>query len=339
MDTSLKKVEQRKLGSQGLVASAQGLGTMGMTAFYQNDDVTEEEKISAIGKALELGINFFDTAFIYQNFNTGETNEALLGKAIKKFGRENFVIATKTGIEITSNGFFPNGKPEFIRSQLEESLRRLDIEFVDLYYLHRIDPNTPIEETMKCLVELKEEGKIKHVGLSECTPEELERAHKVLPITAIQMEWSLQTRDIENTLLPVARKLGVGIVAYSPLGRGFLSRTFKSRDDIKDWRATLPRFGQENFGENELAALRLEEYSTKKGYTAAQMALAWLHNQGEDVFPIPGTKSSKRIEENSRAVLIKLTKEEIAEIEAIVPEAKGLRYDEDLMKATYQGRL
>jgi len=185
------KVEKRKVGSQGLVASAQGLGTMGMTAFYFADDVSEGEKIDTIGRALDLGINFIDTAFIYQNFNTGETNEALVGKALKKYGRENFVVATKTGIDHTSEGFKASGKPEVIRKQLEESLKRLNIDCIDLYYLHRIDPTTPIEETMKFLLELKEEGKIKHVGLSECTPDELERAHKVFPISAIQMEWSL----------------------------------------------------------------------------------------------------------------------------------------------------
>ena len=286
MDSSnSSNVPQRKIGSQGLIASAQGLGTMGMTAFYYNDDVTEEEKIDAIGKALEVGITFLDTAFIYQNMKTGEKNETLVGKALKKFGRENFIVATKTGIEITLNGFLPNGSPELIRSQIQDSLTRLDIDCIDLYYLHRIDPNTPIEESMKCLLELREEGKLKYVGLSECTPEELRRAHKVFPITAIQMEWSLQTRNIEETLLPVARSLGVAIVAYSPLGRGFLSRTFKKQSDIKDWRAHIPRFNQENFDENDLAALRLEEYASKKGYSAAQIALAWLHNQ--DILSLP----------------------------------------------------
>ena len=341
MNGSEAKVEQRKVGSQGLVASAQGLGTMGMTAFYANDYITEEEKINAIGKGLEMGINFLDSAFIYQNFQTGETNEALVGKALKKFGRENFVVATKTGIEITSTGFYPNGKPEFIRSQIEESLRRLDIGCIDLYYLHRIDPTFPIEESMKCLLELKNEGKLKYVGLSECTPDELERAHKIFPISAIQMEWSLQTRDIETTLVPVVRRLGIAIVAYSPLGRGFLSRTFTKREEIKqgDFRRVTPRFSEENFDENALSAQRLEEFAQNKGYTAAQIALAWLHNQGADVFPIPGTKTSKRIEENSKATSIILTTEEMKEIESLVPAGKGLRYEENLLKSTYQGRL
>lgn len=337
--TRIEKVPKRKIGNQGLVASIQGLGTMGMTAFYKADDVTEEEKIKTIGKALEMGINLLDTAWVYQNFQTGEKNEELVGKALKKYGRKNFVVATKFGFEVTAEGFKANGKPDLIRSQCEESLKRLGISCIDLYYQHRMDPNTPIEETMKCLLELKNEGKIKYVGLSECTPEELERAHKVMPISAIQMEWSLQTRDIEKTLVPVARKLGVAIVAYSPLGRGLLSRTFTKKEEIQDWRGSLPRFNDENFNQNVSTVEKLEEYAKKKGYTAGQLALAWLHNQGDDVFPIPGTKSQKRIEENAKAALIKLTPEEMKEIEAIVPEAQGGRYDEQFMQMCYGGRM
>ena len=340
MNTS--KVEQRKVGSQGLIASAQGLGTMGMTAFYACDSISEDEKINAIGKGLEVGINFLDTAYLYQNFQTGETNEALVGKALKKFGRENFVVATKCGIQIGPNGMSICGKPKLVRSQCEESLKRLDINCIDLYYLHRIDPTVPIEETMECLLQLKNEGKIKHVGLSECTPDELERAHKIFPISAIQMEWSLQTRGIEKSLVPMARKLGVAIVAYSPLGRGFLSRTFTKREEILegDWRKKgTPRFSEENFDENALAAERLHEFAQKRGYTAAQIALAWLHNQGVDVFPIPGTKTSKRIEENSKAASIVLNKEDMNEIESLVPEAKGLRYEEHFMKNNFEARI
>lgn len=334
-----EQVPKRKVGSQGLFASIQGLGTMGMTAFYKADDVSEEEKIKTIGKALEVGINFLDTAWVYQNFQTNESNEVLIGKALKKYGRKNFVIATKFGFEVTAEGLKVNGKPELVRKQCEESLKKLEIDFIDLYYMHRMDPTTPIEETMQCLLDLKNEGKIKYVGLSECTPEELERAHKVMPITAIQMEWSLQTRDIEKTLVPVARKLGVAIVAYSPLGRGFLSRTFTKKEEVQDWRSSLPRFNNENFEENISAAKKLEDYAKKKGFTAAQLALAWLHNQGEDVFPIPGTKSQKRIEENAKAALIKLKPQEMKEIEEIVPEAKGGRYDEQLMHMCYVERM
>lgn len=343
MDSSTinKIVKQIALGSQGLIVSAQGLGTMGMTAFYSNDDVSEEDKINVIGKALEQGINFLDTAHIYINFTTGESNEVLVGKALKKFGREKFVVATKFGIEFNEKGLSTSGKPEFIRKQIAESLKKLDIEYIDLYYMHRMDPNTPIEETMQCLLELKNEGKIKYVGLSECTPEELERAHKIFPISAIQMEYSLHNRNIEGNIIPTARKLGVGIVAYSPLGRGILSRTFTDSTSLNDndWRKQLPRFQKENMEENTIAALRLEEYGKSKGLTAAQLSLAWLHNKSNDIIPIPGTKSSKRIEENAFAASVVLTKEEIAYIEALIPEAKGQRYDENSMKRSYELRL
>jgi aryl-alcohol dehydrogenase-like predicted oxidoreductase len=204
-----------------------------------------------------------------------------------------------------------------------------------------MDPNTPIEETMKCLLELKKEGKIKYVGLSECTQEELERAHKIMPVSAIEMEWSLQTRDIEKSLLPVAGKLEVAIVCYFPLGRGFLSRTFTKKEDIKegDYRSNQPRFNDENIKENLSAAEKLEECAKSKGYTKAQIALAWVHNQGDDVFPIPGTRTQKRIEENAKAALIKLAPEEIKEIKAIVPEPQGARYGEKQMAHTYSGRI
>ena len=266
-------MEQRKLGTQGLVVSAQGFGAMGMTAFYKaNDQNSEEENLATIGKALEVGINFFDTAWIYQNFETGETNEALLGKAIKKYGRDKFVVATKFGIVPGPSGLGFDGSPATVRKQLTESLERLGIDCIDLYYMHRMDPKTPIEETMKCLLELKNEGKIKYVGLSECTASELERAHAVFPVSAIQMEWSLQTRDLEETVVPTARKLGVGIVAYSPLGRGFLSRTFTKKEELHpgDWRNTQPRFGGDNFDKNVEAAAKLEAIAVRKGVTAAQ---------------------------------------------------------------------
>lgn len=270
-------VEKRKLGQQGLVVSAQGLGAMGMTAFYKaNDPNTEEDNLATIGKALECGINFIDTAWIYQNFETGETNEALIGKAIKKYGRDKFVIATKFGIVPSAAGLGSAGSPEAVRKQIAESLQRLDTDYIDLYYMHRMDPKTPIEETMKCLLELKNEGKIKYVGLSECTPSELERAHAVFPISAIQMEWSLQTRDLEEAVVPTARKLGVGIVAYSPLGRGFLSRTFTKKEELhpNDWRNTQPRFDGENFEKNAEAAANLEKIAARKGVTPAQVSAA-----------------------------------------------------------------
>ncbi|OQR82072.1 hypothetical protein ACHHYP_16386, partial [Achlya hypogyna] len=222
-------MEQRVLGRQGLRVSAIGLGAMGMTAFYGDFDreAAEETNLATIGKALELGINFIDTAWIYQSFGMdgkpNVTNEALVGKALKRFGRNKFVLATKFGFGFDANGQrFISGKPAFIREQLAESLQRLDTDYIDLYYMHRMDPSTPIEETVACLKELVQEGKIKYIGLSECTASELRRAHAVHPISAIQMEWSLNSRDIEASVVPAARELGVGIVAYSPLGRGLL---------------------------------------------------------------------------------------------------------------------
>ena len=222
------------------------LCSMGMTAFYSksgppmSDEEWETHCMDTIGKALDMGVNLFDTAWIYQDFKTGATNEALLGKAIKKFGRDKFIICTKFGITLTLGS---SGKPELIREQLADSLQRLDTDYVDLYYMHRMDPSTPIEETMQTLKELKDEGKIKYVGLSECSSSEMRRAHAVMPLSAIQMEWSLQTRDLEAQIVPTARELGIGIVSYSPLNRGFLSQTFTKLEDLpaEDWRRGNPR--------------------------------------------------------------------------------------------------
>ena len=337
-------IPQRPLGSQGLVVSCQGLGCMGMTAFYGSFNRAEQEgeNLATIGRALELGINFFDTAWIYQSFGKGGgenvTNESLLGKAIKMYGRDKFIIATKFGILPTATGGMDfNSSPETIRRQLAESLERLGVDYIDLYYQHRVDPKTPIEETVACLKELINEGKIKYIGLSECTPSELRRAHAVHPITAIQMEWSLQTRDIEESVVPTARELGVGIVPYSPLGRGFLTGAIRSAADIDegDYRRTAPRFAGENLEKNlptEFFAI-----AERKGCTPAQLALAWVHYQGNDVFPIPGTKSVKRLEENVQAALISLTAEEVTEIENSIPEIVGPRYAS--MAATFNSRV
>ncbi len=330
-----KKLEQRPLGNQGLIVSAQGLGAMGMTAFYKCDGTTEEEKLRLFGKCLEIGINFIDTAFLYHNFTTGEINEELIGKALKIYGRNKFIIATKTGIVVKDGKIMTSSEPEVIKSQLAESLRRLDTDYIDLYYLHRIDRSIPIEDTMKLLLELKDQGKIKYVGLSECSAEELERAHSVFPVSAIQMEWSLHSRDIEKEIVPMARKLGVGIVAYSPLGRGLLSRTIKNKEDVQDWRANLPRFNGEEFEKNLNICESFEKYAEIKGHSPAQVALAWVHSRGKDVFPIPGTKSMTRLEENSLAASIALTSEECEEIEALVPFAEGERYDKELMKVCH----
>jgi len=340
-------IEQRALGSQGLKVSCQGLGLMGMTSSYfinGEEVLSDEEKINTIGKALELGINFFDTAWAYKNFQTGETNEALLGKALKKYGREKFIVGTKFGLEVKKDGdkivrVF-NGKPEGIRSQLADSLERLETNYVDLYTMHRVDPNTPIEETMKCLLELQKEGKVLYVGLCECTPEELERAHKVMPVTAVQLEWSLNTRDVEKELIPMCRKLGIGIVAYSPLGRGLLTTTITKKDDLSDndWRKTNPRFNDENLQKNLDRTKKLEEFAKKKGFSSAQLALAWVHLRGKDVFPIPGTKSSTRLVENLNALKINLDEKECKEIEELVGESYGNRYCEFMMKHTHDSR-
>ncbi|ETV95868.1 hypothetical protein H310_10907 [Aphanomyces invadans] len=326
-------VPQRPLGSQGLVVSAQGLGCMGMTAFYGNFDraAQEAESLRTISKALELGVNFLDTAWIYQSFGAGGggnfTNEEVVAKAIKQHGREKFVIATKFGILPTANGLTVSGSEAIIRSQLADSLDRLGVDCIDLYYMHRMDPSTPIEDTMRVLKSLVDEGNIKYIGLSECTPSELRRAHAVHPITAIQMEWSLQSRDLEAQVVPTARELGVGIVAYSPLCRGFLTAidTFDKLED-NDWRRTLPRYSGDNLVESKAKVAKFFDLAAAKECTPAQLALAWVHAQGHDVFPIPGTKSSTRIIENAHAVEISLTSEEVASIAAAAESVEGPRY-------------
>ncbi|CAK4214890.1 unnamed protein product [Aphanomyces euteiches] len=330
----MAQVPQRPLGSQGLVCSAQGLGCMGMTAFYGNFDraAQEEESLRTISKALELGINMLDTAWIYQSFGAGGggnfTNEELVGKAIKQHGREKFVIATKFGLVPSAEGFKISGKEDVLRSQLADSLKRLGTDYIDLYYMHRMDPETPIEDTMRVLKSLVEEGKIKYIGLSECTPSELRRAHAIHPATAIQMEWSLQSRDLEAAVVPVARELGVGIVAYSPLCRGFLAAidTFDKLEE-NDWRRTLPRYSSDKLEQSKAKVARFFEIAKEKKCTPAQLALAWVHAQGPDVFPIPGTKSSTRIVENAEAVNIHLTPEDVVAIAAAAESIEGARYD------------
>ncbi len=249
-----------------------------------------------------------------------------MGKAIAIHGRDKFIVATKFGVVPKAGGPTVSGNEETIRSQLADSLSRLGTDYIDLYYQHRMDPSTPIEETMRVLKSLVEAGTIRYIGLSECTPAELRRAHAVHPITAIQMEWNLQTRSIEAEIVPTARELGIGIVPYSPLGRGLLSATITSRDQFAtcDSRYNNPRFSEENFAANVPKA-SFSELAAKKGCTPAQLALAWLHAQGDDVFPIPGTKSSARIVENAQASFIKLSPEDIAEIEAAVPVGQGER--------------
>jgi len=341
---SIKPVPHKPLGSQGLICSQQGIGCMGMTAFYGTFDrlKQEDENQRTIAKALELGINFFDTAWMYQSLgvdgNENVTNEELLGRAIKIHGREKFIIATKFGIKFGPNGMTVDGSEETLRSQLADSLSRLGTDYIDLYYQHRMDPNVPIEDTMRVLKSLVEQGTIRYIGLSECTPSELRRAHAIHPVTAIQMEWSLQTRSIETELLPLARELGVGIVPYSPLARGILSGAITSRSqlDAKDFRLKNERYSDANFEKN-LPKATFTELCSELGVTPAQLALAWVHAQGEDVFPIPGTKSSARIVENAAAVHIKLTPDLIRRIEEAVPVGVGERTPN--MGSSFESRM
>src|SRR5436190_6900645 len=318
-------MQHRNLGS--LEVSAIGLGCMGMSAFYGTTD--EGEAIATIHRALELGCNFLDTAEAYGP----HTNEELVGKAIAGH-RDEFVIATKfaSRVERTEEGEYRrliDGTPENVRRSIEGSLKRLGTDHVDLYYLHRVDPNTPIEETVGAMGELVEEGKVRHIGLSEAAPETLRRGHEEHPITALQTEYSLWTRDVEDEILPTCRELGVGFVAYSPLGRGFLSGRFKSPDELDedDFRRSGPRFQGESLQANLRLVAKVEEIATEKGCTPGQLALAWVLARGEDVVPIPGTKRRQYLEENLGAADIELTEDDLRRIDAELPEPAGDRYD------------
>lgn len=324
-------MNKRTLGKD-LEVSEIGLGCMGMSFAYGAGD--ETESLATIDRALELGVNFLDTADIYGP----HTNEVLVGKALKG-RRDKFVLATKFGIVLdpTNLGIRGiNGKPEYVREAVEASLKRLEIETIDLYYLHRVDPETPIEETVGAMAKLIEEGKIRHIGLSEASAETLRRAAKVHPITALQTEYSLWTRDPEdNDVLAACRELNVGFVPYSPLGRGFLSGEIKRFEDLAedDWRRTNPRFQGENFAKNLKLVEKLKEIANEKNVTASQLALAWVLAQGERIVPIPGTKRRKYIEENAAATEIVLTREDLAALEEAFPKdsASGTRYPEAMM--------
>jgi aryl-alcohol dehydrogenase-like predicted oxidoreductase len=318
-------MQKRTLGSEGLRVSAQGLGCMGMSEFYGSAD--EDEAIATIDRALELGITFLDTADMYGPF----TNEKLVGRAIAD-RRDEVVLATKFGNERAEDGGFLgiNGKPDYVHRACDASLRRLGVDHIDLYYQHRVDKTVPIEETVGAMAELVEQGKVRHLGLSEASPQTIRRAHAVHPITALQTEYSLWTRDPEEAVLPTVRELGIGFVAYSPLGRGFLSGAITKPDDLAedDFRRRNPRFQRENFDKNLELVDRVREVAAEKDVTPGQLALAWLLHRGDDIVPIPGTKRRRYLEENAAASEIELTQDDLARIDEAAPAGAtaGARY-------------
>jgi aryl-alcohol dehydrogenase-like predicted oxidoreductase len=325
-------MEKRKLGGQGLEVSAQGLGCMGMSEFYGPGD--EAESIATIHRALELGIDFLDTADMYGP----HTNEELVGRAIRG-RRDQVVLATKFGVVRDPSN--PNvrgisGRPDYVRQACEGSLRRLGVDHVDLYYQHRVDPEVPIEETVGAMARLVEEGKVRFIGLSEAGAETIRRAHATHPVTALQSEYSLWSRDIEDDIIPTLRELGIGLVAYSPLGRGFLTGAIKSAGDLAedDFRRSSPRFQGENFEKNLELVRHIEEIAAAKGCSKSQLALAWVMARGRDVVPIPGTKRRRYLEENAAAVDVALTDDDMARIDEIAPQgvAAGTRYPEAAMR-------
>jgi aryl-alcohol dehydrogenase-like predicted oxidoreductase len=318
-------MRQRTVGDR-LTVSEIGLGCMGMSEFYGSAD--EDEAVSTIHRARELGIDFLDTADMYGPF----TNERLVGRAIAG-RREEFVIATKFGNVRGEDGSFKgiNGRPDYVRSACEASLERLGVDHIDLYYQHRVDKTVPIEETVGAMAELVEQGKVRHLGLSEASPDTVRRAHAVHPITALQTEYSLWTRDVEDEILPTVRELGIGFVAYSPLGRGFLSGRYRSADQFEEndfRRLRGPRFQAENLERNLAIVDKLEELAREKGVTAGQLAIAWVMHQGDDVVPIPGTKRVKYVEENAAAADVQLSPDDLKRLDEIAPPgaAAGDRY-------------
>lgn len=324
-------MQKRKLGNLGLEVSALGLGCMGMSDFYSGRD--DNESIKTIHRSLDLGVTLLDTADMY---GVGK-NEELVGRAIKG-RRDQVIIATKFGNVRAEDGTFlgVNGRPEYVKQACEASLRRLGVDYIDLYYQHRVDPNTPIEETIGAMADLVREGKVRYIGMSEAAPETIRRAHAVHPITALQTEYSLWSRDVEDEILPTCRELGIGFVAYSPLGRGFLTGKIQKFEDLEedDYRRHSPRFQGENFQKNLDLVQQIRKIASEKGCQPSQLALAWLLAQGQDIVPIPGTKKIPYLEENLKALDISLTDDDLARINQVAPQgvAAGERYPEEVMK-------
>ncbi len=329
----IKSMKIKNLGNQGLKASELGLGCMGMSEFY--GEKNDEESIKTIHKAFDLGVTFFDTADMYGPY----VNEKLVGKAIAPFRKE-ITLATKFGIVRDSEN--PknrgvNGRPEYVKSSVEGSLKRLNVEVIDLYYLHRKDPDTPIEETIGAMSDLVKEGKIRGIGVSELNAETLRKAHATYPVSALQTEYSLWSRDPEDDIIPTCKELGIAFVAYSPLGRGFLTGQIKKFEDLEvdDYRRFSPRFVGDNFEKNIELVKKIESIAREKDCTPAQLALAWVMAQGDHIFPIPGTKRVKYLEENVKAVDVHLSQKDLEQIEEIFPKnaAAGTRYPEAFMKS------
>jgi aryl-alcohol dehydrogenase-like predicted oxidoreductase len=325
-------MERRALGKQGLTVSALGLGCMGMSDFYGSRD--DQHSVAVIHRALERGLDFLDTADMYGPF----TNEQLVGRAIAD-RRDKVLLATKFGNMRTADGAFLgiSGKPDYVRQACDASLQRLGVDHIDLYYQHRVDPTVPIEDTVGAMAELVKQGKVRYLGLSEAAPATIRRAHAVHPISALQTEYSLWSRDPEDELLPTVRELGIGFVAYSPLGRGFLTGRYRSVEDFEpgDYRRNSPRFQGENFARNLQLVDKVNELAARKGLRASQLALAWVLARGEDIVPIPGTKRIPYLEENLDAAQVRLSREELAQLDALAPQgvAAGTRYPESGMKS------